>query len=69
MSMQIMLNGKQINIQANSSLLDLIDTQGFELERIVVEHNASIVAKEQDWAKIMLTPNDKLEVLSFVGGG
>lgn len=68
MNIQILLNGKKTAIKSSTSLLDVLKLQGFELERLVVEHNFEIV-KQADWGNIALKPNDKLEILSFVGGG
>lgn len=68
MNMQITLNGKNVAIKPQISLLDVLKMQGFELERLVIEHNFEIVKKEA-WGNVVLEPNDNLEVLRFVGGG
>jgi sulfur carrier protein len=68
MSIQITLNGRSINIKPDLTLPELLSSQGLEPERLVIEYNLEIVNKE-DWEKCVLKSNDKIEVLSFVGGG
>ncbi|MFA5160335.1 MAG: sulfur carrier protein ThiS [Candidatus Omnitrophota bacterium] len=66
--MVFILNGKQESIEKPLSLDALIAAKGLCPEKIVVEHNFSIISKE-DWPKIMLKDQDMIEVISFVGGG
>ncbi|MFA5276522.1 MAG: sulfur carrier protein ThiS [Candidatus Omnitrophota bacterium] len=66
--MSIKLNGKKISFNSGITLYDLLVEEGFIPDRIIVEHNLSIVPKEE-WRKIIIAQNDNLEVLSFVGGG
>lgn len=65
---RITLNGKKIEIDDSTKLIDLLAAKGLEPERTVVEYNFEMVTKE-DWDRIVLKENDNLEVLRFVGGG
>ena len=66
--MNITLNGKQLEVEEGINLIELIKFKRLELDRIVIEFNLEIVKKEE-WDKVILKENDKLEILRFVGGG
>jgi sulfur carrier protein len=66
--MILILNGKQESIEKPVTLDRLVAAKGLCPDKIVVEHNLSIIAKE-DWPKIMLKDRDTVEIVSFVGGG
>lgn len=62
------LNGQQIHLQAPVALQALLEERGYHSLRIAVERNGDIVPKS-DYATTMITDDDTLEVVSFVGGG
>jgi sulfur carrier protein len=62
------LNGKQESIDRPISLEALVAAKGLCPDKIVVEHNFSIISKE-DWHKITVKDQDMIEIISFVGGG
>ena len=64
----ISVNGKTLSIRENASLLDVLIAQGYRLEVIAVELNGAIINKEA-YGATLLHEGDKLEVVSFVGGG
>lgn len=64
----ITVNGQALDIRAGANLLDLLHAQGYRLEVIAVEYNGHILKKE-DYSATTLCDGDKLEVVSFVGGG
>ena len=66
--MILTINGKQESIEKSVTLDALVAAKGLCPEKIVVEHNFSIIAKE-DWPKITLGDKDMIEIISFVGGG
>ena len=66
--MILTLNGKQESIDRPLSLDALVAAKGLCPDKVVVEHNFSIVSKE-DWPTIMLKDQDMIEIVSFVGGG
>lgn len=66
--MILTLNGKQEAVEKPLSLDALVAAKGLCPDKIVVEHNFSIIAKE-DWHKITLKNQDMIEIVSFVGGG
>jgi sulfur carrier protein len=62
------MNGQQQSIEKPVSLNALIAAKGLCPEKIVVEHNLCIIARE-DWSKITIKDRDTIEIISFVGGG
>ncbi len=66
--MILTLNGKQESIDRPVTLEALILAKGLCPDKLVVEHNFSIISKE-DWPKITVKDQDMIEIISFVGGG
>ena len=62
----IYVNGKETENCKNLSVL--IENGGFRRDRIAVEINGEII-KKSDYDKTVLNDGDKIEVVSFVGGG
>ena len=66
--MILTINGKQESIEKPLTLETLVAAKKLCPEKIVVEHNFHIVARE-DWSKVTLGDKDMIEIVSFVGGG
>ncbi|MBW1650655.1 MAG: sulfur carrier protein ThiS [Deltaproteobacteria bacterium] len=66
--MIIKINGKQENLTKQTTLSELIKDKKIDSYIIVVEYNKKIIPKEE-FDKIILKDKDKLEILTFVGGG
>lgn len=64
----MVLNGAEIEMQSQISLLELLEQEGFQAERVAVERNGEIIPKSA-YSSTMVGGADKLEVVSFVGGG
>lgn len=66
--MRITLNGEHREIPASISVGRLLDELELDRERVAVELNRRILSRaEHDVVK--LVENDKMEVVTFVGGG
>ncbi len=65
---KIMVNGKQTIINSNFSLKNLVDKLELPLNKIAIEYNKVIIDKKK-LKKILLTKNDKVEIVHFIGGG
>lgn len=63
----VIVNGKELDV-ANKSIATLVEEQGYNLSRIAIELNGDIVPK-CNYDKTILKNGDKLEVVTFVGGG
>ncbi len=66
--MVITINGKQETAGTDETLYELIRNKGLSPEKIVVEHNLRIVEASL-WPDIHVQENDRIEIISFVGGG
>lgn len=64
----ITVNGEQLDIRTGQTLQELLEAHGYRVGIIAVEYNGRVLRKE-DYATTTLQPGDKLEVVSFVGGG
>ena len=68
MAILIYLNGKKEEITQDFSILQLLELKKIRPEVVTVELNGKIIEKEQ-YSKILLKPNDKLEFIYYMGGG
>ena len=64
----IYLNGKPAEASEGISLAELVRERQYCLDYIAAELNGEIVPKQQ-YEDTILHNGDKLEVVSFVGGG
>ena len=65
---KIKLNGKNIIIKDNITLLNLLKNFNIPLKKVAIELNHQIVNKKS-LGKIKIKKNDKIEVVHFIGGG
>ena len=66
--MQISFNGKEITVDDGASVESLLQRLKIRKELVVVEINLKIVDKS-GYAETILSPGDKVECISFMGGG
>lgn len=66
--MEIFVNGEKTSCEAGITLETLVETLGYEKQKIAVEVNGEIVPKAE-YQGCILGEGDKLEVVTFVGGG
>lgn len=64
----ITVNGKKLHTHEGATVQEFIQTQGYRADVIAVEYNGKIL-KNSDYATTLLHDGDKLEIVSFVGGG
>ena len=64
----IQLNGSSHEISPETPLHSLLEELGLSQVRIAVEHNGQVVPGEQH-GDICLAEGDRLEIVTFVGGG
>ena len=68
MSVMITVNGKQIQLTSEMSVADYLEQNNYQINRIAVEMNEEILPK-YSYSETMLKDGDRLEVVTFVGGG
>ena len=64
----ITVNGKQIQLTSEMSVADYLEQNNYQINRIAVEMNEEILPK-YSYSETMLKDGDRLEVVTFVGGG
>ena len=62
------INGQEYALTKVMSLQELLEEQGYRSNLVAVELNVAIV-KRSEYGSTMLTAADRLEIVSFVGGG
>ena len=62
------VNGEQIILSEKIPLSEFLQREGYAQEKIAVELNGEIIPRSR-YASVILTDADKLEIVSFVGGG
>ena len=64
----ITVNGKQIQLTSEMRVADYLEKNNYQINRIAVEMNEEILPK-YSYSETMLKDGDRLEVVTFVGGG
>ena len=62
----IIVNGKEINLTEDTTVAEYLEQN--QVKRIAVELNGDILPK-YSYSDTMLKDGDRLEVVTFVGGG
>ena len=66
--MKLQLNGEEREVPGTLTLAALLEQLGMRADRVAVELNREIVARER-WPATELREGDRLEIVHFVGGG
>lgn len=64
----MLINGEEKALAAPTTLSELLTQLGYRVALVAVEHNGTII-KQADFGTTTITDADKLEIVSFVGGG
>jgi thiamine biosynthesis protein ThiS len=62
------LNGQKYCTYDQPNLFDLLSYFDYNTALLVVEYNAVITSKSE-WKNILISDNDKIEIVTIVGGG
>lgn len=63
----VLINGERTATDGKN-LLEYLVASGYDTKRVAVELNGAILPKT-DYDKTVLSDGDKIEIVSFVGGG
>lgn len=66
--MIISLNGKDVDFGEGSTLTMVIERYRLNADTVVIEHNGIIIKRDM-WSQTILSPGDRIELVTFVGGG
>jgi len=62
------LNGQKYTTAYKVTISDLIKYFGYNQSLLVVEYN-QFICQKTEWDKILIGKNDKIEIVTIVGGG
>ena len=65
---QIQLNGKSYEINNGINLSKLLNKLKIQKNKVAIEVNGEIVEKSK-YPNLILTKDDKVEIVHFIGGG
>ncbi len=68
MVQDVYVNGETRPVETGSSVADLLRSLGLQSRHVAVERNREIVPRDAH-AVTCLTAGDRLEIVTFVGGG
>jgi sulfur carrier protein len=66
--MKVMVNGERRDIPDGLSVLALVEHLGMRSDRVAIERNLDILPRAL-WGQTQVEPNDRFEIVQFVGGG
>jgi sulfur carrier protein len=66
--MRLLLNGEERDLAGVSNVADLVASLGLDARKVAVEHNLEIVPRSI-YAATALTDGDRIEIVTFIGGG
>lgn len=64
----VKINGENVDIAQGTVLTKYLEDSGYKKERLAVEINGDIIQKK-NYDNTILCDGDKVEIVSFVGGG
>lgn len=64
----MLINGEEKSLACPTALSELLTQLGYRADLVAVELNGTII-KQADFGSTTITDADKLEIVSFVGGG
>ena len=66
--MNILINGKVYEVKKNINIQDILRMNNISNENIVVEINRTVISKKY-WDDTRIEENDRIEIITAVGGG
>lgn len=62
------LNGQKYFTKSEIKISDLVDYFNYNTSLLVLEYN-SLICNKKNWNQIQIKNNDKIEIVTIVGGG
>jgi thiamine biosynthesis protein ThiS len=66
--LRVTVNGEVRETAPGATVVSLLASLGIDPRKVAVEHNREIVPKSR-YDRLVLEPDDALEIVQFVGGG
>jgi sulfur carrier protein len=64
----LQINGKRVDLERATRLLDYLDALGVNPRAVAVEHNGTIIERSA-YETLTLQEGDQVEIVRMVGGG
>jgi thiamine biosynthesis protein ThiS len=68
MSIRVIINGKEENLENEITIYEFLKSRNIRTEVVTIEHNGKIVNRE-DFRTTIIREGDELELIYFMGGG
>jgi len=65
---QVSVNGETLRVPSGATVADVLRQLSLDRARVAVEHNLRVVPRAEH-ASLRLNHGDRLEIVTFVGGG
>ena len=65
---KLTINGEEKAIEADSTVISMLEQLSIDPKRVVVEHNRKIL-KRAELSETKVAASDSIEIVHFVGGG
>ena len=62
------LNGETYYIEQDINILELVNYFNYNVALLVLEYN-NLICNKKNWSNILVKNNDKIEIVTIVGGG
>ncbi|WP_297511639.1 sulfur carrier protein ThiS [uncultured Caulobacter sp.] len=66
--MRLLLNGEERDVPGVATIADLVAALGLDARKVAVERNLEI-APRSTYADTALAHGDRIEIVTFIGGG
>ena len=66
--MKLLLNGEERDVGGIATIADLVASLGLDARKVAVERNLEI-APRSTYAQTALADGDRIEIVTFIGGG
>lgn len=66
--MRLLLNGEERDVAEVVTIADLVGALGLDARKVAVERNLEI-APRSTYAETQLEDGDRIEIVTFIGGG
>lgn len=66
--MRLLLNGEERDVSGVVTIADLVAALGLDARKVAVERNLEI-APRSSYADTSLADGDRIEIVTFIGGG
>jgi sulfur carrier protein len=62
------INGQQFFANKNLTIKDILEYFNYRNNLFIIEYN-NLICDRNEWSKIKINYNDKIEIITIVGGG